>query len=593
MSEIYSNIVRQDTLREIQRNTLHVIASAVEKSFGPNGSTTAIIKMSDANDTGVFVTHSKDGHTIIKNIQFTNSIERSVQDLITDMTRYIVKEVGDGTSSVALLCDYIFDALVRYQKAANVHFIPSEFMKAFHKIIQKINGRILAKGRECTLDDIKNICMIATNSNEEVSDTLYEIYKKYGLDTYIDIGISNQKDNIVREYPGMTLEDGFGHRCFINDTSNNTARIPRPRIYCFDDPIDTPEMLGLFDTIVENNILRCYRPNSVYEPIPTVIFCRAITPDSSSRMESLVKLMYQYPGSIPFLLVPNIQNDNGIYDDIVQMTGAKFIKKYIDPRIQEQDIKAGLAPTVETICDKFYGMADEVRSDQYKTQVLRPVKMFNPDGSYSDDYEEIKRYLETEVARLTDEDAGINKIARAKRRLNAFKGNMVDFLIGGVTLADREALKASVEDAVLNCRSAVINGVGYGANYMAYIVITDEQFGCDENGERYTLVTPEGIIIQSLFEAYKKIMNTLYPGHFEDMVNNETQYIQYDHAFKEFGMPLNLVTGEYDGKVLSSIKSDVVILDTIDKILTLMYTTNQALVPTPAHNIYERGKDKN
>ena len=38
--------------------------------------------------------------------------------------------------------------------------------------------------------------------------------------------------------------------------------------------------------------------------------------------------------------------------------------------------------------------------------------------------------------------------------------------------------------------------------------------------------------------------------------------------------------------VISSIKSDIAILETIDKILTLMFTCNQYLVPTPAHNIY-------
>ena len=45
---------------------------------------------------------------------------------------------------------------------------------------------------------------------------------------------------------------------------------------------------------------------------------------------------------------------------------------------------------------------------------------------------------------------------------------MIDFLVGGITIADRNNLKASVEDAVLNCRSAAKYGVGYGANFMAY-----------------------------------------------------------------------------------------------------------------------------
>ena len=53
-------------------------------------------------------------------------------------------------------------------------------------------------------------------------------------------------------------------------------------------------------------------------------------------------------------------------------------------------------------------------------------------------------------------------------------------------------------------------------------------------------------------------------------------------------MPLNIRTNDYDGTVLSSIKSDIIVLQTIDKILTLMYATNQYLVQTPAHNIYQK-----
>ena len=71
--------------------------------------------------------------------------------------------------------------------------------------------------------------------------------------------------------------------------------------------------------------------------------------------------------------------------------------------------------------------------------------MFNPDGSYSDEYNTMLRYLKTQIDKAVKENAGITEIARTKRRYNSFKGNMVDFLVGGVTLADREALKTAVE----------------------------------------------------------------------------------------------------------------------------------------------------
>ena len=568
MSDIISNIVPNDIVRDVQRRTLNTIADSLTNSFGPKGSTTAIVKNTDPNEANITVEHTKDGHTIVKNLQFIYPIERSVQDLLTELTRYVVKEVGDGTTSAIILCKTVFDALCNNKLLASNP--PSDTLKRFDNVIKEINRRILQKGKQCTIDDMYNIALISTNNNEAISQTLLQLYEKYGLDAYIDVGVSNEVDNLVKEYDGMTLETGFANICFVNDRSNNSARVPKPRIYCFNDPIDTPEMLGFLDQILENNILRCYRQGSVYEPIPTVILCKSITPDSSSYFETVVKTMNKYPGKIPLLIVSDIHQDY-LYEDIVQMCGAKFIKKYINPEIQQKDIEAGLAPTNETICE-FCGYADEVRSDQLKTQVIRPAKMFDEDGEYSNDYKMMLSYLETQIQKAIEEDAGINEIARTKKRYNSFKGNMVDFLIGGVTQSDREALKASVEDAVLNCRSAAENGVGYGANFMALQTLYEMKQEPDYE---------RNPIVDILYTAYINLTKILYTKSFN---NDQTDDIIDGSIIN--GRPLNIRTNEYDHKVLSSIKSDTIVLETINKILTLMYTTNQYLVPTPAHNVY-------
>ena len=374
--EIYSNIVPNDIVRDVQRRTLAVISDSLTNSFGPKGSTTAIVNNVDSEEVGISVEHSKDGHTIVKNIKFIYPIERSVQDLLTELTRHVVKEVGDGTTSAIILCKTVFDALCD-NKLLNGN-PPADTLRRFDEVVKEVNNRILKKGRPCTIQDMYDIALISTNNNIEISQTLLHLYEKFGLDVYIDVGISNEVDNLVKEYDGMTLETGYTNPCFVNDRSNNTARVPKPKIYCFNDPIDTPEMLGLLDVILDNNILRCYKKGSVYEPVPTVILCKAITPDSSSYFETVVKLMHQYPGQIPLLIVSDIHQDY-LYEDIVQMCGAKFIKKYINPELQQRDIEAGLAPTAETILD-FCGYAEEVRSDQLKTQVIRPAKMFNSDG---------------------------------------------------------------------------------------------------------------------------------------------------------------------------------------------------------------------
>ena len=581
MPQIFSNIVPTNVTRAVQQNTLKIIADALMKSFGPNGSTTAITQWRSSqlqqDSEGISVTHSKDGYTIVKNIRFLNPIERSVQELLTDMTRYIVKEVGDGTTSAIILSSLLFDGFCAGE--ANIQNTtiqsPADTLRDFHKIVEEVKSRIKAMGRECTLDDLYDICLIATDGNEEISKTLYQIYKKFGIDAYIDVGLSIQKDHIVKEYDGLTIETGFTERLMINDHANNICRLPNPRVYIFDDPIDTKEMLDLLDTILSQNIMSSFEKGSVRMPIPTVILAKRIIPDASSYLSTVIGLMAKLPGQIPLLIVPDITQDY-MLSDIAELTGAKYIRKYIDPEIQQKDIEAGLAPTIHTVTEQFYGTCAEVRADQYKTQIIRPQKMFNEDGSYSDDYNALLEFLKRQIDKNIEEGAGINDIARAKRRYNSLRGNMVDFLIGGVSQSDRDALKAAVEDAVLNCRSAAVNGVGFGANYMALKAL--HEMKQDPKWEN-------DLLVDMLYKAYRKLTKVLYTNALPHAC-----CCVVDQSLEK-GCPLNIRTNEYDGKVLSSIKSDIVILETLDKILTMMYMTNQYLVPTPANNIYQTWLD--
>ena len=393
---IYSNIVSEDKVREVQKDTLNIIASSLEKSFGPKGSSTAIVKNLDKNEANISVEWTKDGHTIVNNILFVHPIERSVQDLLSSLTRYIVKEVGDGTTSAIILCKTVFETLCESDIIGNNN--PADVLRKFSNVISKVKSRIMSKARPCTIDDIYNIALISTNNNEDAAKSILHVYEEFGIDVDIDVGINNGIDNVVKLYEGMILDTPFAHACMINDKNKNTASVHNPRIYCFEDPIDTPEMLGFLDIIIKENIMKAYTPGSVYEPIPTVILCHAITPDSSSFFEPLVKLMSQVP-NVPFLLVSDIHQDY-LFEDIAQMCGAKFIKKYIDPIIQENAISQGLAPTNETIVD-FYGSADLVVADCNKTKIINPKKMLNEDGSYSDDYNMYVNYGQ-ESAQDTD-----------------------------------------------------------------------------------------------------------------------------------------------------------------------------------------------
>ena len=563
---IFSNVVKKDELREVQLATMEVIKEALTCSFGPMGSNTAIKKDNMLNK------YSKDGHTILSNLMFKGTIEQSVKDDLEDLTRHIVKTVGDGTTSAIILSAIIFKGLSELKTDAS----PYQIIRAFKDCVEEIVEEIRSNAKEATPETIFDVAYISTNGNFEIAMNLRDIYKEYGMDVFIDVGISNTTDSLIKVYDGMTLESGYADTAFINN-KKGTSELRNPNIYVFEDPIDTPELIALFDKIIATNILAPYQTQMLEAVVPTVILAPKLSKDMSSYMERLVEFMYSIEDTKmrpPFLLVTNIYHHDQ-FMDIAKLCGAKLIKKYIDPKIQQTDIANGLAPTLETVTD-FFGTCDMVESDVAKTKFINPKNMFNEDGSYSQTFNTMVEFLEAELRKGIEEGKDANFSGTLKRRINSLKANMVEYLVGGVTMSDRDSVRDLVEDAVLNARSTARNGYGCGANYeglrASHMVESDDPL--------------ESVILNTISAAYMELTRTLYGT----CMSREEASENAIHSLVK-GCPMNLRTKEFDNRVLSTIDSDIVILETISKIVTLMFTCNQFIVQTPLHNTYIKEKD--
>ena len=160
---------------------------------------------------------------------------------------------------------------------------------------------------------------------------------------------------------------------------------------------------------------------------------------------------------------------------------------------------------------------------------------------------------------------------------------MIEYLIGGISISDRDSLKDLVEDAVKNCASAVENGVGRAANFEGLLASYNR---CNEKDDG----TLRERINRIIFTAYYKAAMTLYgtvvdPARAADVIN--------DSLKKE--VPINVMELFEDAyanpdpekcDVLSSINTDIETLNAISRIITLMVTANQCLLQAPALNRY-------
>ena len=579
LHECHSNVVSEEKLKEIQRTTLGKLRDFLSKTYGPMGSYTAIISGSGPKD--IQTTYSKDGLKVLKNILFDSPIELAIQEELRTICEYVEKVVGDGTTSAVILSSLIYEGLLDVIKKHNAP--QRRIVKEFSKIVKIMQDLIATNRRDITVEDICKICMISTNGNEIISEQIMNLYKEYGTNVNIDVDISNDHNTKIKTYDGLTINEGYSDAAYINNPKKGTSEIHNPKIYAFQDPVDTPEMISFFEKIVIDNIIM---PNNRREEmIPTVIVCPMISRDGNGLLTQLIEMLHQCDVSKmtsqkpPILILTNIHGiDEDVAHDITRLCNCKHIRKYINPEVQQHEQEVGNAPTLETI-HNFAGTCELVVADVEKTNFINTYDFINNDNRI---YDSIINFLKSEIKNAEETNQDTVTIGRLKKRLRCLESNMIEFLVGGISVSDRDSLKDLVEDAVKNCSSAAEYGVGRAANFEG--LLASYNILVESEASKENTITSD--IIKVIFRAYYEATRILYSTVLEkDKVDD------YVNESINRGAPFN-VAGLFNGHtfdnkdVLTSIRTDIEILDAISKIITMMVTSNQCLLQTTSLNRY-------
>ena len=585
-----NNIIDKMTLRRVQYSTLDEIAKALQHTFGPMGSNTVILTGSDA--ATLVANYSKDGRKCLEHILYNNPIELSIQTQLKDIATHVDKQVGDGTTSATIMSSAVFKQLCAAEVLNSKDYAtPYTLIRDFQKAVDEIQKVIKTHGRDFTLEDVYNIAYVSTNGNEEVANNLKDIYEQYGLDVYVETKISNNEYHQVKVYDGLTLDEGYSDPAYIN-TMDGKASIRNAMIYAFADPIDTTEMVSFFERIIYTNAIQpINNPDEYdYDPIPTVIIAPKISRDMSEMVGNLVNMLYSYDAhnqktqKPPILIVTNLLGGNmEKFMDVARLCGCKLIQKYIDPKLQKAAIAKGEAPTPETI-DNFAGYCELVEADMNMTKFINPDQMYlkNEDGSEKLDEEgnpiptptfaNLIEYLKAELQNAIDISADDATKYSIRQRLQSLQSNLVEYEVGGISISDRDAVKDLVEDAVKSCRSASRSGVGYAANFEGLRASLEVY----DNKELPNNIRNMAKIIAKAYIDVQRILYATASRNADEIIKEGI----------ENGIPMNLRNEEYDSKVVTSIDTDICILDAISKIVTLMISCEQCFVQVPALNRY-------
>lgn len=567
-----SNIVKRDDFLPVLTDTLRMLADTIGVTAGPYGEQVII-----DNSQPMMRSYTKDGHTVAQNIKVRGALEEHIRDQVVDTTTHIVRTVGDGTTSMAMMADTYSDRLLTF---IDLNKIPMFAIKsAISTVMDDLQKVILAHAQEFTPLDAYDVAFTSTNGNKDLAVQIAEVYQQVGANCYINIEYSTNYEKLAfMNEAGISINAGYIDAAYKN--TDYECVLDNPRIYLFEDPCTEAEMMNYFAQIIKRNIYdtKLYNTQSTKDPIPTVIMVPAmISRDLDDMLNNLRSAMVRNPGLIPLCIikVPMVAADQ--YKDIITIFGNKRIRKFVTEEFHDTMVDQGVTPTLDNIDEWYNQIGGRVYVSEKKTRFTLPEDF---------DMSDVNAMIETYKAQLanlkksTTTNAG--EIAVMEERIHALQNNFATLYVSGLSNMLTESMKASLEDAVLNCRSCVEHGFGYGSMFemfrAASYMSLRQKYEAGSLEEK--LLT--SVVLASITDAISRLY---------EMSGMDEYTIQDTLARNlENGRPINLRYMDYDDehRVLTSIRTDYEIVNALKTVITDLCTARICLLETPNMNLYSK-----
>ena len=115
--KLVSNVVSEKQLREAQLRALKLFANTIQGTYGPMGGYTAYSYRDGAKGSkAIMSNYTKDGFTVLKNIDLDKPIEDILKDDIRTICTQVIKSIGDGTTSAVIMSYLIFKGMLELQE---------------------------------------------------------------------------------------------------------------------------------------------------------------------------------------------------------------------------------------------------------------------------------------------------------------------------------------------------------------------------------------------------------------------------------------------------------------------------------------------
>lgn len=401
---------------------INTTADAVKSTLGPRGQNVFI-----EEDEGRMIV-TKDGVTVANNIILEDRLMNVGSQIVKDASERTNKEAGDGTTTAAVLTQFLANEGIRYKLMG---FSGIEMMKGMDAAL--VQSEELLSKLAHPVNDLaqkKAIALISCNNDEEIASVVAQTLEETGSDGVISIE-KGDKPGISKEVvKGIQIENGYMHPFFINDYEKNRVVFDNPAILLVSDDIQTPSEIG---PIIEK-VLKTGKKQIVI-----------ISPEVSDDV-------------IGFLLA---NRQKGVLQPLV-VTAPSFgdymkremedLSVVLQCHIIGRDLGTSMAdinkPDSALDITEFIGKCSKIVSS------ARNTVMSGAEGDIDSQVKLIKEQMKTTEDLFARE--------KMKSRIGKLTGGIAVIKVGGDTVKEQKEKQYRVEDAVMATRAASEEGVVSG-----------------------------------------------------------------------------------------------------------------------------------
>lgn len=239
MKKEYANVKFGSDVRSKLIEGVNLAVDAVVTTYGPNGRN-AIIKTPE----GVKIT--KDGYNTVNMVSDPDPYIMMGVELIQNICKKTAKDIGDGTSTSAILARAIIE---QYANDPDPVQACRGISRAVDEIIEKISAYAI---KDLSYKDLENVATISANNDPVIGKLVAEAFYKTGVDGVVSISESANVQDKINYSENFRIESGYASPYFIN-TSTNTCELENVYVHISETKMEeVNRVVELADNAVRN-----------------------------------------------------------------------------------------------------------------------------------------------------------------------------------------------------------------------------------------------------------------------------------------------------------------------------------------------------